>query len=372
MKNSNPDFNQQDHYFMGLALNLARRGIGRVAPNPSVGCVLVRSGHIIGRGWTADGGRPHAETIAIKNAGDASGATAYVTLEPCAHYGETPPCAEAMVKAGVAKVVIATGDPDERVAGKGIDILKKAGVDVSTGLMKEEADQINQGFFKKVTVQQPLVTVKLATSSDGKIAKVEGEQYWVTGQEARARGHLYRVSHDAIMVGINTVLADDPSLDCRLSGLNGHSPIRIILDSELKLPVVSKLSQSAQDIPVWVMTVSNDQEKISTLEELGVKIFQIQKNDQNQPDISEVLRVLAQNGITRLLSEGGAKVNASLVKNGLVDRIIWFKSAESIGENGVNALYDIPIDEIDQYLDLSLIENGVAGADHWQEFMVKR
>lgn len=372
MKTSNPEFTEKDHDCMAMALNLARRGLGHVAPNPSVGCVLVRDGHVIGRGHTADGGRPHAETIAIANAGNATGATAYVTLEPCAHHGKTPPCAEALVKAGVAKVIIATGDPDDRVAGKGIDILAQAGIEVLFGLLKVEADNVNQGFFQKITAGRPLVTVKLATSEDGKIAKVDGEQYWVTGPESRKRGHLYRADHDAIMVGIKTVLADDPSLDCRLPGLKDKSPIRVILDSVLRMPVNSNLASTANDFPVWVMTVSNDQEKKTALEKLGVKVFNVEADDDGRPDINAVMNVLAGQGVTRLLSEGGSVVNAALVRAGLVDRIIWFKSTESIGENGVNALYDISLDEIDQYLDLSLIENGVAGADHWQEFMVKR
>lgn len=372
MKKSNPEFTEKDHDYMAMALNLARRGLGRVAPNPSVGCILVRDGHVIGRGHTADGGRPHAETIAIANAGDATGATAYVTLEPCAHHGKTPPCAVALVKAGVAKVIIATDDPDDRVAGKGIDILEQAGIEVLFGLLKEEADNVNQGFFQKIIAGRPLVTVKLATSEDGKIAKVDGEQYWVTGPESRMRGHLYRANHDAIMVGIKTVLADDPSLDCRISGLEKYSPVRVVLDSKLILPVTSKLVTSAIDCPVWVMTVSNDHEKKSALEKMGVKVFNVDAGENGKPDIKAVMNVLAEQGVTCLLSEGGGMVNAALVKAGLVDRIIWFKSAESIGENGVNALYDISLDEIDQYLDLSLIENGVAGADHWQEFMVKR
>lgn len=369
MTKVNSKFSQNDYAYMKMALDLSKRGLGKTSPNPSVGCVIVKNDHIIGRGWTSDGGRPHGEINALSNAKDTNGATVYVSLEPCAHYGNTPPCAEALVEAGISKVFVATGDPDTRVSGKGIAILKNAGIEVIEGLLKKDADLINQGFFLKVTDKKPLITVKLATSDDGMIAKVEGEQSWVTGPEARMRGHLYRASHDAILVGINTVLIDDPMLDCRIPGLSSHSPVRIILDSQLRILANSKICETAKDIETWVMTLNQDQEKISRLEAKGITVIKVEENEEGRTSLKNVMEVLARRGITRVLSEGGGMVNASLFKANLVDRIIWFKSSESIGATGVNALYDIPITELDRYLNLTLCDEGKVGEDIWQEFI---
>lgn len=372
MTQANTLFSQADHAYMKMALGLSRRGLGKTSPNPSVGCVIVRNNHIIGRGWTSDGGRPHGEINALLQAKDARNTTVYVTLEPCAHHGNTPPCAEALVEAGVSKVIVATGDPDSRVSGKGIKILQDAGVAVLQGLLQVEANLINQGFLLKTTEKRPLVTIKIASSKDGKIAKLKGQQNWITGPEARMRGHLYRANHDAIMVGINTVLIDDPMLDCRIPGLLAQSPIRIILDSHLRILSNSKICETANKIDTWVMTLSQDVEKTARLKAKGIAVIKVDANDEGKILLNHVMEVLAKRGITRLLSEGGAKVNASFVKAGLVDRIIWFKSAESIGATGVNALYDIPITELDQYLSLSPIDEGKSGKDSWQEFITKR
>ncbi|MBT5185574.1 MAG: RibD family protein, partial [Kordiimonadaceae bacterium] len=225
-------------------------------------------------------------------------------------------------------------------------------------------------FFKKIQKEKPLVTIKIASSADGKISANLGEKTWVTGAEARRRGHLYRANHDAILVGIGTVLIDDPMLDCRIKGLEKRSPVRVLLDSNLRLSENSKFCKSAQKIPLWVMTCSNDQEKIKELENLGLRIFIIDKNDQGKLDLHHVMKVLSEQGITRVLSEGGGQVNASLIKASLVDRFIWFKSRENIGESGVNALYDISINQLDEHLNLSLINQGAAGADNWQEFEI--
>ncbi|HPF46416.1 MAG: bifunctional diaminohydroxyphosphoribosylaminopyrimidine deaminase/5-amino-6-(5-phosphoribosylamino)uracil reductase RibD [Alphaproteobacteria bacterium] len=365
-------FSEQDKAYMKIALDLSRRGLGTVFPNPSVGCVLVRDGHIIGRGWTGAGGRPHAEKNALKFAGNAENSTAYVTLEPCSHYGKTPPCAQALINANVAKVIVATSDPDPRVSGKGIRMLKDAGIQVEFGLLQEEADYINQGFFQKIKENRPLITVKIASTKDGKIAKVEGEQYWVTGPLSRKRGHLYRATHDAIMVGIGTVISDDPMLNCRINGLENRSPIRVVLDSQLRINPQSKLCKSAMDIPLWIMTTVSNSEKYTELEKLGAKIFCINKDKIGQVNIDQVMEVLSDEGITRILSEGGAKLNASLIRASLVDRLLWFKSEDSIGETGVDALYDIPIENLGKYLNLSLVDEGETPPDHWQEFRIKR
>ena len=222
---------------MAVALRLAERGLGSAWPNPAVGCVLVRDGRVVGRGWTQPGGRPHGEVEALRRAGDAAlGATAYVSLEPCAHYGRTPPCTMALLQAGMRRVVAATVDPDPRVDGRGIEQLRQAGVEVSVGLCRAEAEAINAGFILRVRAGRPLVTLKLATSLDGRIATRSGESQWITGEQARARGHLLRASHDAIMIGSGTALADDPALTCRLPGLEDRSPVRIVLDGRLASP----------------------------------------------------------------------------------------------------------------------------------------
>ena len=231
---------------MAGALALARRGLGRVAPNPAVGCVLVKDGHIIGRGWTLNGGRPHAETEALRRAGSAAkGATAYVTLEPCAHHGKTGPCAEALVAAGIARAVVAIEDPDPRVSGKGIAILQRAGIAVTMGVGQAAAAAINEGFFRRVRDRRPLFTLKLATSLDGRIATHTGESRWITGEKARAQAHLLRAEHDAVLIGSDTALIDDPKLTCRLPGLERVSPLRIVLDGRLRLPLTHDLVAGA-------------------------------------------------------------------------------------------------------------------------------
>ena len=367
---SDISFSKDDYAYMKMALELSKRGLGQVAPNPSVGCVIVKNGHIVGRGWTGDGGRPHAETIALSNCEDANGSTVYVTLEPCSHQGITPPCVNALINEKVSKVIIATGDPDPRVNGKGIQILKDNGIVVEFGLLKEEADRINRGFFNKVKINRPLVSVKIASSEDGKIAKTQGEKTWITGKESRMRGHLYRANHDAIMVGIGTVIADDPMLDCRLPGLEKKSPIRVVFDTNLKISTDSKLCKSAKETKLIVLTCSKQEKKIDKLAELGVKVIQIEHDNAGRVDIHLALESLANEGITRILAEGGAKLNTSLIKASLVDRLLWFRSNDSVGNNGVDALYDIAINDIERYLDLALLDQGKTGSDHWQEFEI--
>lgn len=240
------------HLHMGAALALARRGLGRVWPNPAVGCVIVKDGHVVGRGFTQSGGRPHAEPVALAMAGDAAqGADVYVSLEPCSHFGKTPPCADTLITAGVARVIAAAVDPDPRVSGRGLARLRDAGVDVVEGVRRDEAEALNAGFFSRVRTGRPLVTLKCATTLDGRIALSNGESKWITGPEARRRGHLLRCDHDAILIGSGTALADDPALTCRLPGLEGCSPVRVVMDGSLRLPVTSALVRSArQGAPV--------------------------------------------------------------------------------------------------------------------------
>src|SRR5919202_3451652 len=243
--------NDRDH--MLAALGLARRGLGNTWPNPTVGCVIVNDGRVVGRGWTQPGGRPHAETEALARAGDAArGATAYVTLEPCSHWGRTPPCCDALVRAGIRRVVVATGDPDPRVDGRGLARLRAAGVIVELGLLGQEARRLNAGFARRITRGLPLVTLKLATTLDGRIATSGGESQWITGPEARREAHAIRARHDAILVGSGTVLADDPELTARIPGMARVKLARVVADSRLRTPLASRLIRTAREVQTWI------------------------------------------------------------------------------------------------------------------------
>lgn len=320
-----------DTRYMQLALRLAQRGLGRVWPNPSVGCVIVNTdGHVVGRGWTRDGGRPHAETEALQAAGTrARGATAYVTLEPCSHHGKTGPCAEALIKAGIGTVVSATVDSDPRVAGRGHALLAASGVKLRTGLLESTARDLNAGFLKRVERGLPYVTLKLATTLDGKIALPGGESKWITGSQARAHGHLVRSMHDAIMVGSGTVLADDPELTCRLPGVDHPSLVRVVLDSTARLPMASKLATSAASQPVWLF--SSESADTGKLEAMQVRAFALPAGPSGL-DIHSCLKQMAAEGLTRVLVEGGARVASSLLKSGLVDQLLWYRSSAVMGD----------------------------------------
>jgi diaminohydroxyphosphoribosylaminopyrimidine deaminase/5-amino-6-(5-phosphoribosylamino)uracil reductase len=319
-----------DIVHMRHALRLAERALGQVAPNPAVGCVIVKDGIILGRGWTQKGGRPHAETEALKQAGAAArGATAYVTLEPCAHHGQTPPCADALIAAGIARVVGATSDPDPRVDGKGFALLRNAAVAVTKHVCEEEARALNRGFITRITRNRPLVALKSAQSADGYVAQVPGKRHWVTGEEARAHAHLLRARYDAILVGIDTVLADDPELTCRLPGLESRSPLRVVLDSRLRLPATSKLARTARAVPVAVFTAAESGG--GDLAALGVRLERVAAPSA-RPVLAPVLERLAALGITRLLVEGGPTVHAAFLDAKLVDEILIYRAAHTIGE----------------------------------------
>lgn len=334
-------WSQEDHDFMAAALRLAERGLGRVAPNPSVGCIVVREGRVVGRGWTQPGGRPHGETEALRRAGAAAeGATVYVSLEPCAHWGKTPPCTDALVAARIARAVVSCEDPDPRVSGRGLQQLRDAGIVVEVGLMAEEACELNRGFFLRLTEKRPLVTLKLATSLDGRIATPGGESKWITGQAARARAHLLRASHDAVLVGAGTALADDPQLDVRLPGLASCSPVRVLLDGRLQTPATHRLIAQADRQPTWLFTrVDAPQERIGALRDAGVDVVMLKVGaEQQQIDLQAVTEALAERGITRLLVEGGGQVAAAFLRAGLVDRLAWFQAGKLIGGDGLPAV----------------------------------
>jgi diaminohydroxyphosphoribosylaminopyrimidine deaminase/5-amino-6-(5-phosphoribosylamino)uracil reductase len=333
---------------MRAALSLAHRGLGLVAPNPAVGCVLVRDGVVVGRGWTQPGGRPHAETEALRRAGErARGATAYVTLEPCAHRGQTPPCAEALVEAGIARCVVPIEDPDPRVAGRGLAKLREAGVEVSVGLLADEAERVNAGFLKRIRTGRPLVLLKLATTLDGRIATHGGESRWITGSAARQFGHMLRRRYDAIMVGSGTVLADDPELSVRLPGLAGSQPLRIVVDGRLRTPLTAKFVQQAPDHPSLILTLAGgDKLRHQAFVDCGVKVVELPPDADGNIDLVAALDALGHLGLTRVLVEGGATLAASLLRRQLVDRLAWFRSPSLIGGDGIPAVKPFGVDRL--------------------------
>ncbi len=353
---------------MGTALGLARRGLGAVWPNPAVGCLLVREdwdGRVVGRGWTQPGGRPHAETEALKRAGpEARGATAYVSLEPCDHHGQTPPCSEALIDAGIARAVIAVEDPDARVSSAGIVRLQGAGVAVKTGILGEEARDLNAGYFLRILEGRPLFTVKTATTLDGRIATHGGESRWITSEDARAFAHRLRASHDAIMIGSATALGDDPLLTCRLPGMEGRSPIRIVNDTRMRLPLTSQLVKTARQTPLWLVTAEGgDAKRRQAYVDTGVEVISAPLDAHGVPDLHWVAGELSQRGLTRVLVEGGGHLTAALLKSGLVDRLAWFRAPRLIGGDGMPAAVAFGVDRLADTPRFVRQESAVVGAD---------
>ena len=335
-----------DQRFMQLALTLGRRGQGQVWPNPAVGAVVVKDGVIVGRGWTQPGGRPHAEPEALARAGEAArGATLYVTLEPCSHVGKTPPCADAIIASGIARVVSAIEDPNPEVAGQGHARLRAAGIPVDIGLGAAEAARDHAGHFRRVRDRRPHVILKLAVSSDDKIAAAGHKPVAISGEAAKARVHLLRAQCDAILVGIGTVQADDPLLTCRLPGMEARSPVRVVLDRSLRISATSRLVRSARETPLWVMTSSLAEAPAAMkLGAAGAQVMRVATTSAASGlDLPAVLHALAEKGITRLLVEGGARVASSFVAAGLADEIWLLRGPDPIGADGVAALGALPL-----------------------------
>jgi len=336
-----------DQRFMALALALGRRGQGRTWPNPAVGAVVVRDGVIVGRGWTQAGGRPHAEPEALRRAGEAArGATLYVTLEPCSHVGKSPPCADAVIAAGIARVVSAIEDPNPEVAGQGHSKLRAAGITVDIGLGAAEAAHDHAGHFRRVRDKRPHVILKLAVSSDDKIGAAGRQPLGITGEAAKARVHLLRAQCDAILVGIGTVQADDPELTCRLPGMEARSPIRVVLDRALRLSGTSRLVHSARETLLWVMTSSLAEAPAAMkLGAAGAHVMRVATTATPPPglDLLSVLHALSEKGITRLLVEGGARVASSFVSADLVDEVWLLRGTHAVGADGVAALEALPL-----------------------------
>jgi diaminohydroxyphosphoribosylaminopyrimidine deaminase/5-amino-6-(5-phosphoribosylamino)uracil reductase len=328
-----------DRRFMALALSLGRRGLGRTWPNPAVGAVIVKDGVIVGRGWTQPGGRPHAEVEALRRAGEAArGATLYVTLEPCSHHGKTPPCADAVIAAGIARVVSALEDPNPEVAGEGHARLRAAGIVVDVGVGAEEARHDHAGHTRRMRDGRPQVMLKLAISADGKAGAAGRKPVAITGEAVRERVHLFRAQSDAIMVGIGTVLSDDPVLTCRLPGMAKDSPVRIVADSMLRLPVNSRLVRSADETPVWALAgLAAPQESEFILLPLGVEVLRLPQSA-GRLDLKDRLEFLAAKGITRLMVEGGPTLAAAFIAADLVDEAVLFHGPKIVGPDGIEAL----------------------------------
>ena len=355
---------QQDARFMALALALGRRGLGRTWPNPAVGAVIVKDGIIVGRGWTQPGGRPHAEIEALRRAGEAArGATLYVTLEPCSHYGKSPPCADAIIAGGVSRVVSALEDPNPEVAGAGHARLRAAGIAVDIGIGAEEARHDHAGHIRRMRDGRPHVILKLAVSADGKAGAPGRKPLAITGEAARERVHLLRAQSDAIMVGIGTALADDPMLTCRLPGMEKYSPVRVVLDSALRLPPASRLARSARDVPVWVVTGGEASRAAEdALLREGVTVLRAAQSD-GRLDLAAVLKLMGARGVTRLMVEGGPTLAAALLAADLIDEAVLFQSSKVVGTDGVDALDGLPLTALTQSPRLKCVMSEPVGAD---------
>jgi len=349
-----------DKRWMRLALSLGERGMGQTWPNPSVGCVLVRKNRVLGRGYTQQGGRPHAEIMALTEAGDARCATAYVTLEPCSHTGKTPPCARALIDAGVTRVVVATTDPDPRVSGRGIQMLRDAGIEVVEDILKEDADQAHAGFFSRIQHNKPFVTLKLAISLDGRIATQTGDSQWITGEQSRRFVHYLRATHDAVMVGSGTAVADDPSLNVRGFGTTMRQPVRVVLDSTLRTPATGMLGTTANQTPVW-MCHGTDAD-FGAWKETSAISLPCNISD-GTLDLNAVMTALADRGLTRVFCEGGGTLAASLIKAGLVDQLILMQAGVAIGSDGTPSLGAMGIDILADAPRLTLTDQRRIGDD---------
>ncbi len=363
---------EEDERFMARALEVGQAGLGRTWPNPSVGAVVVAhtpdGPQIVGEAGTAPTGRPHAEPIALAQAGElARGATLYVTLEPCSHYGRTPPCADAVIAAGVKRVVAAIEDPDHRVKGRGVARIRNAGIWVTVGVGAEQALEDHAGHISRVTRARPHVLLKMAVSADGKAGLSGPAPAAITGEEARRRVHGMRAASDAIMVGIGTARADDPQLTVRLPGLEDRSPVRIILDSDLSLSTTSQLARTAGQVPVWVVGAEDAPlERETALVDLGIEVLRAPRGADGRLDLEAVMKLLGLLGITRLMVEGGPHLAASLLDADLVDEVALLDSDRVLGPTAVDALAGRPLHRLTEPVGFAIVERTALGADRLQ------
>lgn len=317
---------------MRYALRLAARGLGRTWPNPAVGCVIAREGRIVGTGWTQPGGRPHAETMALAQAGNAArGADMWVTLEPCAHQGQTPPCAQAIIEAGIARTAVGCTDPDPRVSGRGIAMLREAGITVEENVLAVETRQLNAGFFRRIQNVRPFIALKLATTLDGKIATKTGESRWITSEAARVRGQWLRSRYDALVTGSGTVAADDPQLTCRLPGLEAAGPVRVVLSRSGMKMKDTQLLHALPHAPLWIVSAADTQPAATARK--GLSHFSITPSGEDAEDFRRAMQCLAQQGITRALVEAGPRLNTAALRSGWVERIYWFRAPFFLGDD---------------------------------------
>lgn len=353
-----------DARWMRLALSLGARGLGRVWPNPAVGCVIVKSDRVLGRGWTQPGGRPHAEVIALNAAGaSAAGSTAYVTLEPCSHHGKSPPCADALIAAGVSRVVVALGDPDPRVNGQGIARLRAAGIKVETGLCAGLAQAAHAGFLSRVTRGRPVITLKLASSFDGRIATASGESQWITGPQSRRMVHGLRAAHDAVLVGAGTARADDPGLTVRGLGVT-HQPVRVVCSGLLDLPLDGALANSAAGVPLWLVHGPDaPAARRVKWHQRGARLIEVGKAGGGQLDPDAMVRALGAAGLTRVFVEGGGMLAASLLGAELVDTLVGFTAGLALGAEGRPAIGPLGLGRLDEAPRFDLVEQRQVGAD---------
>ena len=329
---------ERDIFYMARAIQLAAKGLYTTAPNPRVGCVIVKNDTIIGEGWHVRAGQDHAEIVALKTTQDATGATVYVSLEPCSHHGRTPPCASALIKAGVSRVVAAMPDPNPRVAGSGLNQLKAARVDVTCGVLQAEAEALNPGFIKRMTKNRPFVRSKLAMSLDGRTAMASGESQWITAAEARSDVHRLRAASSAILTGVNTVLADDPALNARVD-FDAVQPIRVVLDSRLQMPVTAQMAK----LPgrTLILTCSQDTAKRKALQQAGFEVCPLANNGKGQLDLHEVMVFLAAQQVNEVLVEAGSVLNGALLSEGLINELIVYMAPCILGDQG-RGLFHLP------------------------------
>ena len=350
---------------MRSALELAAAGTGWVSPNPLVGCVIAKDGEVVGRGYHQRFGGPHAEVYALREAGSrARGAVLYVTLEPCCHTGKTPPCVDAILQAQVGRVVVAMRDPNPRVDGGGLLRLESAGIDVTVGVCEAEARQLNEAFVKYITTRRPFVTSKSAITLDGKIATRSGASRWITGEAARAAGHQLRHTNDAILVGIGTVLQDDPQLTTRLPGQRGANPLRIVVDSTLRLAPMAQVTDVAQDRRTLIATTDQATDaKVRALQERCVEVIRLPACGDGRVNLDALCTVLGERGIASVLVEGGAVLTAALLEQRLIDKMVFFVAPKIIGGDGISVFGPCGVDTMDQALSLRDLTSRQVGGD---------
>ena len=355
--------------YMRRAIELAKKGEGWTSPNPMVGAVIVKNGRIIGEGWHERCGGLHAERNALASCTEpAEGADLYVTLEPCCHYGRTPPCTQAILEHGIGRVIIGSRDPNPKVSGKGAALLRANGVTVEEDFLKAECDAVNPVFFHYITHQTPYVALKYAMTADGKIASKTGASKWITGEEARGQVQRLRHRYRGILAGIGTVLADDPLLTCRMEG--GRNPVRILCDSRLRIPLDSRIVRTSQDVPTIVACAAADPQKKSSLEQCGIEVLEL-PDAQNQVDLPQLMRELGKREIDSILAEGGGTLNEALLRNGLVQRVYAYVAPKIFGGEAKTPVSGEGVSVPSEAYRLKLERTEQIGGDILLEYTVK-